>query len=182
MRIRYYVGISLILLAFCGCGGSAEVDRKQALEAMNQSKSLHADILAPKDFEQAQKTWDHAQAAEKEGKTDAAKVLFASAKINFGKATDIAKAKNDALSRELSAMQAMISENLDQVKSDLSNKNLSPRQKTQVAAIVTEVDKNNASINKFVTQEDLLSAVATAKSVQTQIYHAQLILAGQKIK
>jgi intergrase/recombinase len=59
----------------------------------------------------------------------------------------------------------------------------SPRgQKSQVAAIVAEVEKDNASIDTSIAQEDLMSAVETAKKVQTRIYHAQLILAGQKIK
>lgn len=182
MRIQYYVGICLILLAFFGCAGSAEIDRKQALEAMDLAKNLHADVLASKDFEQAQDIWGRAQAAEKEGKTDAAKVLFSTAKIAFGKAGDIAKAKKDALSRQLSAMQAMIGENFDQVKIDLASKNLSARQKSLVTAIAAEVEKGNASIQEYVAQEDFIKAVATAKDVQTQIYHAQLTLAGQKIK
>ena len=42
--------------------------------------------------------------------------------------------------------------------------------------------KKDDAISKLVVQEDLVKAVATAKDVQTKIYHAQLILAGQKIK
>jgi hypothetical protein len=183
MKIQFYTGLTLLVLLFSyGCGGSSEIDRKQARAAMELAKNIHADVLAPKDFQQAQKAWDHAQAADKEGKTDAAKVLFSSAKIYFGDATDIAKAKKDALSRELSTMQASISNNFDQVKLDLSNNRLSDRQRSQVTAIISEVEKGNASIGKLQDQEDLINAVATAKEVQTQIYHAQLILAGQKIK
>jgi hypothetical protein len=141
---------------------------------------MRADTLAPMDFQKALKAWDHAQAAEKEGQTDTAKVLFASAKIYFGKAADIAKAKEDALSRELSAMQLMISENFDQVKSDLLVNNLSPKQQGQVRTIASEVEEDNAAIRKLVIEKDLLKAVATAKEVPTKIYNAQLILAGQK--
>ncbi len=181
MRIRLYIGLSLlILLASYGCGGSAELDMKQAQQAMNQAKSSHADILAPTDFEKAQKAWDHAQSAVKEGKTDTAKVLFASAKIYFGKAADIATSKRDALSRELDAMQLMIASNFDQVKSDLRKNALSPKQQSQVRAIVSEVDKDNAAIFNLVSQEDYPKAVAAAKDVQTKIYNAQLILAGKK--
>jgi hypothetical protein len=183
MKIRLFMSLILLVLLFSyGCGGSSEIDRRQAQAAMDLAKSSHADVLAPKDFQQAQKAWDHAQAVDKEGKTDAAKVLFSSARIYFGDATDIAKAKKDALSRELSTMQATISNNFDLVKLDLSNNRLSDRQRSQVAAIVSEVEKSNAAISKFQDQEDLINAVATAKRVQTQIYHAQLILAGQKIK
>jgi hypothetical protein len=155
---------------------------KEAQKAMDEAKNLHVDNLAPTDFQQAQKTWDHAQAAEKEGKTATAKVLFVSAKIYFGKAADIAKSKQDALSRELSTIQLMISSNLDQVKSDLSKGNLSPKQQGRVKAIVSEVEESKASISELVIQEDLLKAVATAKDVQTKIYNAQLILAGKKAK
>jgi hypothetical protein len=183
MRIRFYVSLSLLVLLVCyACGGSSEVEMKQAREAMDQAKSLHADDLAPTDFQQAQKTWDHAQAAEKEGKTGAAKVIFTTAKINFNKSAAIAKAKQEALTRELDAMQLAIGSNLDQVNSDLSTKNLSPKQRSQVEAIAAEVEKEDASIRKLVIQEDLLKAVETAKNVQTKIYHAQLILAGQKAR
>jgi hypothetical protein len=156
------------------------MEMKQARQAMDQAKSLHAEDLAPTDFQQAQKAWDHAQAAAKQGKTDTAKVLFVSAKIYFDKTADIAKAKRDALSRELSDMQLMISSNFDQVKSDLAKKKLSPKQRDQVKALASEVEEGNAFVSKLVTQEDFLKAVATAKDVQTKIYNAQLILAGQK--
>jgi len=183
MRIRLYGSLSfLVLLASYGCSGSSEIEMKQAQQAMDQAKRLHSDNFAPTDFKQAQKAWDHALAAEKEGKTDTAKVLFASAKIYFGKAADIAKAKQDSLFRELGAMQRMISSNFAQVKSDLSKNSLSPRQQGQVRAIASEVEEGNASIKNLVIQNDLLKAVATAKDVQTKIYNAQLILAGQKAK
>jgi hypothetical protein len=183
MRIRIYTGISFfLLLALCGCGGSAEIESGQARKAMIQAKILHAENFAPIDFQQAQKSWDHAQAAERDGKTDAAKVLFTNAKINFGKAADIAKAKKDALSRDLISMQLEMSSNLDQVKSDLSKGNVSPGRRSQVEAIVSEVEKDKDTVSKLAIQEDLLKAIALAKNVRTKIYHAQLILAGQSIK
>jgi len=183
MKIRFYASLGLLaLLASYGCGGNADIDRKSALEARDQAKSLHADTLAAKDFLKAQEVFDNAQATEKEGNIDAAKVLFSTARINFGKASDIAKSKSEALSRDLNSMKAMISEKLDQVKIDLASKTLSSGQKSQVAAIVAEVEKDNASIDTSIAQEDLMSAVETAKKVQTRIHHAQLILAGQKIK
>jgi|WetSurSiteA1Bulk_404760.scaffolds.fasta_scaffold08680_3 hypothetical protein len=180
MRIRFYVSLSLlILLALYGCGGSSEVEMKQAQRAMDKAKDLHADDLAPTDFQQAQKAWDHAQAAEKEGKTGTAKVLFTSAKIFFGKAADIAKAKRDAMIRELDAMQLTIGRNFDQVKNDLLMNNLSTKQQDRVRAIASEVEEGNAAIGKLLAEDDLRKAVATAKDVQTKVYNAQLILAGQ---
>ena len=180
MRMWFFISLSILaLLALYGCGGSSEIEMKEAQQAMAQAKSFHADSLAPTDFQQAQKAWDHAQAAEKEGKTGTAKVLFTSAKIYFGKAADIAKARQDSLTRELSAMRLLISSNFDQVKSDLLTTHLSPKQQSQVRAIASEVEEGNASISKLILQDDLVKAVATAKDVQTQIYNAQLILAGQ---
>ena len=153
---------------------------KQAGRSMDEAKNLHADDLAPADFQQAQKAWDHAQAADKAGKTGTAKVLFSSAQIYFVKAASIAKAKQDALSRQLNAMQSMISSNLGQVTGDLSNFDLSSRQQSQVRAILAEVEKSNDSISRLTIQGDLLKAVAAAKEVQTKLYNAQLILAGRK--
>ncbi len=180
MRIRFFVILCLLaLLASYGCGGSSEIEMRLAREAMDEAKSVHADNLAPTDFQKAKTAWDHAQAAEGEGRTGNAKVLFTSAKIFFGKAADIARSKQDALSRELIAMQLTISRNLDLVKSDLSQNNMSPEQRGKVKAIASEVEKDNAAISKLVSQEDLAKAVATAKNVQNKIYHAQLILAGK---
>jgi hypothetical protein len=179
MRIRFFIGISLfVLLVSCGCGGSAQIEMKDAQEAMNRAMSVHADKFAPTEFQQAQKAWDRGQTAEKEGKASTAKVLFASAKIYYGKAADIAIAKKEALSRELNAIQLMISENLAQVKIDLSKKAVSSNQRSQVETIAAQVDQDNASIGKLVKEENLSKAIATAKNVQTKIYHAQLILAG----
>jgi hypothetical protein len=155
---------------------------KEARKAMDKAIKIQADKLASTDFQQARKSWDKAQAAEKEGNTGAAKVLFTSAKINYGKAAAIAKSKQDALSRELIAMQVMISKNLDQVKIDLSKGKLPPQQRGRVRAIVSEVEKDEASIKELVAQEELVKAVAAAKDVQTKIYNAQLILAGKKPK
>ena len=182
MRIAFCVSLGLLLMvAFYGCGeGSSEVEMKDAQKAMEQAKNAHADDLAPAEFQAAQKTWDHAQAAAREGNTSTAKALYASAKIYFNKTVLIAKTKRDALSRQLSDMQLMINSNFDQVKSDLSKKSLSPRQHSQVSAIVAEVVEDKDSISKLVVQEDLIKAVAAAKDVQTKIYNAQLILAGQK--
>ncbi len=149
---------------------------------MDEAKRQHADTLAPSDFEQAQKSWDRAQAADKEGNTGTAKVLFESARIHFGKAAEIAKARRDALSRQLSAMQLIISSNFDQVNRDLARGNLPLAQSAQVRAIASEVEEDKVSILKLVARDDYQGAVATAKAVQTKIYNAQLILAGQKGK
>ncbi len=184
MRVRIHNSFSLLvlMLALYGCGGSAAIEMKEARTAMDQARLLHADRYAQVDFEQARKAWDHAQTAEKEGQTSTAKVLYTSAKIYFGKAADIARSKQDALTRELDAMQLMISKNFDQVKIDLSKNKLSSSQRSRVKAIASEIEEGKTAIGDLVIQEDLPKAVATAKDVQTKIYHAQLILAGQKIK
>jgi len=183
MKIRFYITLgTLVLLAAYGCGGSAEVERKQAQKAMEEAKSYHAENYASSYFEKAQRAWDHAQASEKEGKTDGAKVLYTSAKIFFGKAADISRSKQEALTRELGKMQNTIGTNLDQVRNDLLTKSPSPKQRSQVEAIAVEVEKDRESISKLITQQELPKAFAAAKTTQTKLYHAQLILAGQKIK
>jgi hypothetical protein len=183
MKARFYVSLILaVLLISYGCSGSSKIEMTEAQDALDHARNLHADNLAPTDFQKAQKAWDSGQAAEKEGKTGKAKVLFTSAKIFFDKAADIAKSRQDDLSRKLSEMQLRISKNFDRVRSDLTRNDLSPKQRSQVLAIVSEVEEDNDAISELVIQEDLLKAVATAKEVQTKIYHAQLILAGKKIK
>jgi hypothetical protein len=170
------------VLAFCGCSGSAKIEMTEARDAMEHAKKLNADKLAATDFQQAQQAWDNAETADREGKTGKAKVLFTSAKIFFDKAADIAKSRKDALSRELGDMQIMIGKNFDQVEMDLSRNSLSSKRRSQVMAIVSEVEKDNVSISELEAQGDLVKAVAMAKDVQTKIYHAQLILAGKEVK
>jgi len=183
MRMKCFITLSVLtLLAACGCGGSAEVERKQAQSAMEEAKTYHAEKYAASDCERAQTAWDHAQASEKEGKTDGAKVLYTSAKIFFGKAADIARSKRETLTRDLDRMQITIGTNLDQVKNDLLTKPLAPKQRSQVESIVAEVEKDRDSVSNLATQEELFKGIALAKGVQTKLYHAQLILAGQKIK
>ncbi len=181
MKFRLYASLVLFaLLAFYGCGGSSEVEMRAAEDAMNRALDAHADLLAAKEFQDAQKTWEHAQAAAKEGKTSSAKVLFSSAKIYFTKTALIAKSNHEALSRQLDSLEVAINSNFDQVKSDLSTKKLSPKDKEQVKAINEEIVTDKASIAKLESQQDLIKAVAMAKEVQTKIYNAQLILAGEK--
>ncbi len=183
MRMRYYISSCvLLLLVAYGCRGSAEIEMKGAQQAMEKAKSRHAAELAPADFQQAQKAWDRAQAAERDGNTGTAKVLFESARIYYGKSADIARSKQDALSRQLDNMRLMISSNFDQVKRELIRGNLSPEQEAKVRAIVSEVEEGNDTITKFVISDDYLKAVATAKEVQTRIYNAQLILAGKNAR
>ena len=182
MRISLYASLGLLaLLAFYGCGGgSSVVEMRAAEEAMNRAQSAHADLLAPNEFQEAQKTWERAQAAAKEGKISSAKVLFPSAKIYFAKSALIAKSNREALVKQLDSLEVAINSNFDDVKKDLSKNKLSSKDQAQVKSIAAEIVEGKASITKLESQENLIKAVATAKEVQTKIYNAQLILAGQK--
>ncbi len=181
MKIRFYISLGLsTLLALCGCGGSSEVEMKAAQQARDQALTAHADLLVPSEFQEAQKTWEHAQAAAKEGKTSSAKVLFASAKIYFSKSALIAKTNREALNKQLDGLAVAINVNFDQVKSDLVKKRLSSKDQEQVKAIVAQIAKDKASMQDLSIRDDLIKAVATAKDIQMEIYKAQLILAGKK--
>jgi hypothetical protein len=181
MKISFCISLGLLtLLAFFGCGGSSELEMKAAEHARDQALSAHADLLSPSQFQEAQKTLEHAQAAAKEGKTSSAKVLFASAKIYFSKSALIAKTNREALTKQLDGLSVAINVNLGQVNSDLAKKKLSFRDQEQVKAIVAQIVKDKASMQDLSVQDDLIKAVATAKEVQMEIYKAQLILAGEK--
>ncbi len=181
MKIRFYISLGLLtLLACCGCGGSSDVEMKAAQQARDQALSAHADLLVPTEFQEAQKTWEHAQTAAREGKTSSAKVLFASAKIYFSKSALIAKNNREALTKQLDSLAVSINVNFDQVNGDLAKKKLSSRDQEQVETIVGEIVKDKAAMEKLTAQNDLLKAVTTAKEIQKKIYNAQLILAGEK--
>ncbi len=184
MKYRLFIYFGLLsLLAAYGCGRpSVEVDMKEAKAAMERAISVHADVLAPFDFEEAKKNWDGAQTATQEGKTDTAKVRYGNARIYFYKSVEIANSKKEALSRELSAMRLLIDDNLGKVKDSLSNGSISPRLRSQVKAIASEVEKDNAAINKLVDEQNYLQAVELARNVQVKVYNAQLALDGQSPK
>jgi hypothetical protein len=150
MKVRFHASLILaVLLISYGCSGSSKIEMTETRDALNHATNLHADTLAPADFQKAQKAWDSAQSAEKEGKTGKAKVLFTSAKIFFDKAADIAKSRQDALSRKLSEMQLRISKNFDRVRSGLTRNDLSSKQRSPVLAIVSEVEEGNDAISKL---------------------------------
>ena len=177
--IRFFVCFSLLaLLGLLACGENSELEMKQAQLSMDQAKNLHADDLAPTDFQEAQRIWNEAQSAVKQGKP--AQALFLRAKSHFDKTAQIAKSRRETLSRELNDMQLTISSGLDKMKTALEKKQMAPKAQGQVKTMATEIEQANEAIGNLVKQGDYVKAVATAKDVQTKIYNAQLIMTGQK--
>jgi hypothetical protein len=177
---RFFVGCSLLVLLVCyGCSYQIpEAELKAAQQAMDQAKSLHAEDLAPSNWKEAMLTWEQAQAAIKEQKP--AKTLLLRAKSRFDKAVTIAKANGEGVKREVSEMQTTISERYAKVKAVLDNGRLISKVKNQVATLAREVGEGTSSIDKLVSDGDLIKARALAKEIQRKVYNAELILAGKK--
>ena len=175
---RFIVGFSLLVLIACyGCSENSEVEMKEAQQAMDNAKGLHAEDLAASDFEEAMQSWNRGQSALKEGKP--AKTYFLRAKSRFEKTATIAKAQQETLSRDISDMQMTIGERLAKVKSALAAGRLNSRIRTQVKPIVEEVEAGTATINNLVGQGDYLKARTMAREIQNKVYNAELILAGK---
>jgi hypothetical protein len=177
---RFFIGLCLLILLACyGCGvENSEIEMKQAQQAMDQAKTLHAENLTPTDWKEAVQVWDEAQTAVKDGKP--AKVLFIRAKNRFEKTSAIAKSKRDGLSKELSEIQSTNSSRFEKIKKALEAGNLGARAQGPVKTLASEISEGNASITKLVDDGDYLKAVTTARDVQKKLYNAELIMAGQK--
>ena len=177
---RFFVGLCLLILIACyGCGvENSELEMKQAQQAMDQAKSLHADGLTPTDWKEAVEAWDQAQTAVKDAKP--AKTLFIRAKNRFEKTSAIAKSKRDMLSKQLNEIQATNNERFEIIKKALTGGKLAARAQGPVKSIASEIDAANASISKLINEGDYLKAVSMARDVQRKVYNAELIMAGQK--
>jgi len=178
--IRFFVGLCLLVLLACyGCGvENSEPEMKQAQQAMDQAKSLHAEELTPTDWKEAVQAWDQAQTAVKDGKP--AKVLFTRAKNRLEKTSAIAKSKRDVLSKQLNEIQATNSDRFEKIKKALAGGKLAARAQGPVKTIASQINESNVSINKLVDEGDYLKAVSMARDVQKKMYNAELIMAGQK--
>jgi hypothetical protein len=177
---RFFVGSCLLILLACyGCGvENSELEMKQAQQAMDQAKSLYAEDITPADWKEAVQIWEQAQTAVKDGKP--AKPLFIRAKNRFEKLAAIAKSRNDSYSKDLSEMQQTINTRFEKVKKALEGGKLSSKVQGQVKAIALEIEEGNASIKTLVSQGNYLKAVTKAKDLQTKVYNAELVMAGQK--
>jgi len=178
--IRFVVGCSLLVLLSCyGCSYQIpEAEMKAAQEAMDSAKNIHAEELAPAEWNEAILAWEQAQAAVKESKP--AKTIFIRAKSRFEKAAKIATANAENVKRDVSEMQTTIGERYAKVKAALDSGRLVARVKNQVAPLAAEVAEGTITIENLVSQGDLLKARTLAKEVQRKVYNAELILAGKK--
>jgi hypothetical protein len=177
---RFFVGSCLLILLACyGCGAeNSELEMKQAQQAMDQAKSVYAEDITPADWKEAVQIWEQAQTAVKDGKP--AKVLFVRAKNRFEKLSTIAKSRNEAYSKDLDEMQQTINTRFEKVKKALEGGKLSGKAQGQVKTLASEIEEGKASIKTLVDQGNYLKAAMKARDLQTKIYNAELIMAGQK--
>jgi len=177
---RFFVGCGLLVLVVCyGCGyQNPEAEIKAAQTAMDQAKSVHAEDLAPSNYKEAMLTWEQAQAAVAEKKP--AKTLYLRAKSRFEKATTIAKANGEGIAKEIAEMQLTIGERFAKLKTAMDSGRLVPKVVKQIAPIAAEVEAGTSSIDRLMSEGDLIKARALAKEVQKKVYNAELILAGKK--
>lgn len=178
--IRLFVGLSLLILIACyGCGvENSEVEMKAAQQAMDNARSIHADELAPSDWNAAMQAWEQGQAAVKEGKPS--KTFFLRAKSRFEKTAQIAKPIRDQISKEVSELQTNIGDGITKAKAALTGGKLNSRMQKQIKPIVAEVDASIKSVEDLVRQGDYMKARATAREIAQKVYNAQLIMAGKK--
>jgi len=178
--IRFFVGFSLlILIVLYGCGvEKSEAEMKAAQQAMDNARSFSAEELATANWQEAMQAWDQGQAAVKEGKP--AKTFFLRAKSRFEKTAAIAKARRDAVSKEVSTMQQMINERCSVIKTALETGKLTPKVQNQLKPLMTDVDTGNQTIVSLISQGDYVKARSAALEVQKKVYNAQQIMAGKK--
>lgn len=176
----FFVGISLlVLLAISGCGTEKyEAEMKEAQTAMDEAKGVFAEELAPSDWLEAMVAWEQAKAAVDEKKP--AKTYFLRAKARFQKATKIAKAEGEKYAKQIEELQLSIGKRFDKVQAGLQNRRISSKIKEQLKGVVEQAEETRASIESLAGQGNYLKAFDLAKKLQSELYDAELTLAGKK--
>jgi hypothetical protein len=177
---RFFVVCSLLMLVFCSsCGApNYEKEKQAALQAMENAKSLHAEILAVSDWKEAMMAWEQGEAAVIEKKP--AKTYYLKAKSRFEKTAAIAKSLGAALSQEISSIQLSINERLSKTKAAIERGRMSSRTLKQVQPLIDEAQKGAESLETLIGQGDLVKARTLAKETQAKLYNTELIIAGKK--
>ncbi len=177
---RFFVGCSLLLL-LCGygCGYKVpEAELKAAQEAMEQAKKVFAEDLAPSDWKEAVLAWEQAQAAVSEKKP--AQSLYRRARSRFEKATTIAKAKGEELNKEINEIRTSIEDRSSRVRAALVRGKLAPKVRSQITAIMQEVEQSTPTLENLISEGNWLKARTLAKEMQKKVYNAELISLGKK--
>jgi hypothetical protein len=178
--IRMFVALCLlVLLTNIGCTSKPDKELSMAQQAMDEAQKVRAEDLAPLDWKTAIKTWDEAQAAYKDNKSNA-QTLLLRAKSRFDKCSAIAKAKRDILSRDVGDMQLTIGDRYARVKAAVEGSSLSAKVKRNLKEYCTQIDKSMETLNAQVTEGDYLKAKVTAQDTLKKIFDAELIMAGKK--
>jgi hypothetical protein len=178
--IRFFVGMSLLLLIVCyGCGvPKSDAEMKAAQTAMDNAKSVFAEDLAPSDWREAMQSWEQGQAAVTEGKP--AKAYFLKAKSRFEKTASIAKATGADMAKEVKAIQLTVGERLAKLKLALDRGKMPAKILSQVKPLAAEVEEGTASVESLESQGNYLKARALARDIQAKVYKAELLLSGKK--
>jgi hypothetical protein len=181
--LRFFVGISLLIMIVCcySCGvENSEKEMNEAQQAMEKAKAIFAEDLTPSNWEDAMKAWEQGQAAVKEGKP--AKTYFLRAKSRFDKAATIAKSRGETLSKDIQAMQVTIDERFSTIKAGLERGKVSSKIQKQIKPTMAELEEGIPAVGTLVGQGNYMKANSMAKDILTKIYNVELIMAGKKPK
>jgi hypothetical protein len=179
---RFFVGISLLVLAVCCCRCGVEnskAEMEEAQKAMDKAKSVFAEDLASSNWQEAMQSWDQGQAAVKAGKPS--KTFFLRAKSRFEKTAAIAKASGDRLSKDIQTMQLAIGEHFAKVKTGMERNKYPSKVQNRIKPIIAEIEEGNATIDNLVSQGNYPKANSLAKEILTKLYNTDLIIAGKKV-
>jgi hypothetical protein len=179
--VHFFIGVSLLVLALCyGCGENYQADMQAAQQAMDNAKAVFANDLVPSDWQDAMKVWEQAQTAVKEGKP--AVTYFRRAKSRFEKIAKQAKSSGEMMAKEIIAMQGTIGERLSKMKDQLERSQISSRIASEVKPVIEKLQQGTTALESMMSQGNYLKAKVLAKDLQTQVYSAELVMAGKKPK
>lgn len=112
-HFKYSVSLMMVLalaLVFIGCAAPPEAEQKAAKAAMDAAVTAGADKYAAADLDAAKKTWDSAEAQNKEKKYKEAKQGYVDAKTAFEKAAAAVAAGKKKVADEATAALTALEE------------------------------------------------------------------------
>ncbi len=178
-RMSCFFGFFLgVIVSACSSRPDEQLNLTQ--KAMEQAKAEHASEFAPSDWEAAQQVWNQAQAVLEKQSYGEASMLLLKAKVRFEKARNVAKAKRDALLKEIGGQQKAIDLRYKSLKADIDANaaKLSPARRKSLEDSCTDIDKGIEKAQAEVEQGEYVEAKNTAQSTIRKVFEAEKELDG----
>jgi len=172
------VFLCLFFASIVGCSSRPVEQQASAQKALESARQQHAEEVAPTEWKEAEKAWNEAEAALAKGSYSSAGELYQTAKSRFERAYNVAKARRDAILRDIEGLQSSINAKYDEAKDRVARSNLSAKSKKEADGLIREMDQAIDKLKKEVDEGNLTQAKATAEATLRQVYEVERKIRG----